>query len=669
MAMLFLLFSLLPIAALALIFLVIKQVQMGWRKSLLDASWVWGVLLTIITESLSIFHLFGFAGVALLWFLVDAFLIAIYLQGRSQGKYNPFQLPQKVSYSIRQLSITGNLEILGIFLTVLGIGMVAFVAAPNHSDSMEYHLPRVVHWIQNHSIAHYPTQNIFQLYQNPWSEFAIAHLQILTQSDRLAASIQWFAMLGSLVGVSLIAQELGAHRQGQILSAIFCATIPMGILQGSSTNNDLVVAFWMVCLAYFALLTFRQGVHTLNIVRLGTSLGLAILSKGTAYIYAFPVCLWLAVWGIQHYRWKVWQPIVSVSAIAILLNLGHYVRNVLVFGSPLGVPGEETINAFGPRILISNVLKQLALHADFIRYLRLDGWITPMTGIAEKVIRIFHNVLGVDINDPALMSSKYPKFFVPSISFNEDAAGNPVHLLIIFLALGLMAINFRLPKRPLLFAYALVVTGCFLLFCALLTWSLPRCRLHLPIFILYAGFVGVVLSHSLNRRIVDIAAILLLVFSSPWIVHNSVRPLWGENSILAVSRAEQYFRTQPDRTELYMESAAIVRSSSCQQVGLDFKNTSFEYPFWALVNGNQSSQIFRHVNVQNQSSPLLQKSPFQNFQPCAIVYFASQSTDTPLETTKTRGGRRYKQDWYQSKVQKNKRESVQIFVRKSDITE
>jgi 4-amino-4-deoxy-L-arabinose transferase-like glycosyltransferase len=666
--MFFLLFSLLPIAALALVFLVIKQVQMGWRKSLLDACLVWGVILTIITEVLSIFNLFGLGAVAFVWLLVDAFLIALYIRGRSQAKYNPFELLQKIPHSLRQ-PVTCNLQILGILLTVFGIGIVAFVAAPNHSDSMEYHLPRVVHWIQNNSVAHYPTHEIFQLYQNPWSEFAIAHFQILTQSDRLAASIQWFAMLASILGVSLIAKELGANWQGQILSAVFCTTIPMGILQGSSTNNDLVVAFWMVCLAYFTLLTLRQGAHSLNIARLGASLGLAILTKGTAYIYAFPFCLWLALWGINRYRLKVWQPIVSVSAIAILLNFGHYVRNFLVFGSPLGVPGEETIDTFGPKLLISNVLKQLALHADFVRYLRLDGLINPMTGIAEKVIRIIHNVLGVDINNPALMSSSYSEFFVPGISFNEDTAGNPVHLIIIFLALGLIAINFRLPKRPLLFAYALVVTGCFLLFCALLTWSLPRCRLHLPIFILYAGLVGPVLAHSLNRRVANIAAILLIAFSSPWIVQNSVRPIWGENSIFEVSRAEQYFTTQTDRMELYMASADIVRSSGCQQVGLDFKNTSFEYPFWVLVDGNQSSKIIRHVNVQNESAFLSQRSPFREFQPCQIVYFSSQSAEESLEKTKKIEEVSYEQDWSQSKVQGNKKESVQIFTRKTETNE
>ena len=659
--------NLLPILALVLVALIIQQNQNSWRKSLLDALLIWAVTLTILTEGLSAFHVFSFAGLTPSWLIVDLLLAAIYikhrqLKRREHSQSNPLtSLWQRIRGSLK-LPIIFQIQIICIVLILIGVGVVAIVAAPNHSDSMEYHLSRIAHWIQHHSVAHYPTHNLFQLYQNPWSEFAMTHFQILSHSDRLAGSIQWVSMLACILGVSLIAKELGAHLQGQIISAAFCITIPMGLLQGSSTNNDYVVALWLVCFAYFSLLTLRQGAHAYNSARLGSSLGLAILTKGTAYIYSFPFCLWLVLWGIKRYRLKIWRPILPIAMMAILLNLGHYSRNFLLFGSPLGSPGGETNKLFGLRILISNISKQLALHADFIRHLRLQNFITPTTGISEKIIRIFHALIRVDINNPALMSPKHPSFFVPGLSLNEDSAGNPLHLILILISLAFIVINFRLKRRPLLLGYALAVTAGFLLFCLLLTWSPSRCRLHLPIFVLYSGLVGYVISSSLNRSMVNFLAVLLFVLSYPWVLHNSVRPMLGENSIFSIPRIEQYFRTQPALMDLYIESAEVIKSSSCQQLGLDFEGTSFEYPFWILVNHHKNSRIIRHIEVENESSSQFKSPLFREFNPCMIVYFSSQSSQTLPERngTITPYGL-YHQQWSKSKIVGKAKKSVQIF--------
>jgi hypothetical protein len=46
-------------------------------------------------------------------------------------------------------------------------------------------------------------------------------------------------------------QQLGANQTGQLIAAVFVATIPMGILQASSTQNDYVLSFWLICFVYF----------------------------------------------------------------------------------------------------------------------------------------------------------------------------------------------------------------------------------------------------------------------------------------------------------------------------------------------------------------------------------------------------------------------------------
>ena len=67
-------------------------------------------------------------------------------------------------------------------------------------------------------------------------------------------------MVSSMIGVSLIAKQLGAKQGGQLLASAFCASLPMGILQASSTQNDYTVALWIVCLAYFTLVMVSNSV-------------------------------------------------------------------------------------------------------------------------------------------------------------------------------------------------------------------------------------------------------------------------------------------------------------------------------------------------------------------------------------------------------------------------
>ena len=126
-------------------------------------------------------------------------------------------------------------------------GVVAWVTPPQTWDSLTYHLSRVAHWAQDRSIWHYATGIDRQTSMPPGAEELILNSYVLTQSDRLAAFPEWFAMLGSLIGVSLIAYYLGAKSTGQWLAAGFAATIPMGIVEASSTINDYVATFWVVC--------------------------------------------------------------------------------------------------------------------------------------------------------------------------------------------------------------------------------------------------------------------------------------------------------------------------------------------------------------------------------------------------------------------------------------
>jgi len=240
-------FTLEPLLSLLLLCLILHKENHCLRHSVLSAALVWAVLPVAMTEVLSLFRSLTFSWVSGLWGTVILILCFISLR---------FNKHAAVIGRLRvaKTSLMSGLLLLWMFLIVATVGLIAWVAPPNTTDSMTYHMSRVAHWIQNQSVSHYPTNILRQLYLTPGSEFIITHFQILSGGDRLANFVQWFSMVGSACGVSLIAKQLGAAARGQVLAGVVVTTVPMGILQASSTQNDYVVSFWLTCFVYFLIL-------------------------------------------------------------------------------------------------------------------------------------------------------------------------------------------------------------------------------------------------------------------------------------------------------------------------------------------------------------------------------------------------------------------------------
>lgn len=196
------------------------------RGAFLQSSVVWGGVVTALTEALSAGGCLTYGGVAVAWTV--AALAAASAAWRWRQPLTRWRYPAP-----RLLRAWGVLTVIGTI--VLLTGLTALSAVPNNWDSMTYHMSRVMHWAQNGGVAFYPTHRLSQLHAGPWAEYGILHFYLLSAGDRFSALIQWFGMAGSLIGVSLIARQLGANVRGQLLSALFCVTIPMGILQASST--------------------------------------------------------------------------------------------------------------------------------------------------------------------------------------------------------------------------------------------------------------------------------------------------------------------------------------------------------------------------------------------------------------------------------------------------
>ena len=581
----------------------------------MSASVVWAVILTAITECLSVLSLITFNWVLFSWGLVCIASGLIYhMLGRRQKSIVRFEL-SKIPPSETPL-------LFSTAFIVIMVGLIALIAPPNTWDSMTYHMSRVAHWIQNKTLAHYPTHILRQLSFTPGAEFVIMNFQILSGGDRFANLVQWFSMLGSVIGVSLIAKQLGADKRGQIFSAVVCATIPMGILQGSSTQNDYVIAFWMVCFVYYILLILKEEMNRSLLLKVGASLGLAIFTKGIAYIYAFPFLVWFAFSGFKKLRWNLWKPVLMIIIVALFMNLGYYTRNFDLYDHPYPKLHHLT-NGLTLPSFISSIVRNMGLHLG-----------TPSKSVNDvmyRISRLIHKILGVATNDSRTTGCGD---FSINFSLHEDSTGNFVHLILIIVSVVIFFITRQKRKQRDIVYYLATLASAFLLFCFLVKWEPWESRFHLPVFVLFSPVIAIALSRISNHKVTNFIGVFLILTSFPWLYSNDSRPFvktFGASeieNIFNTPRIEQYFRNSPCLKDPYMEAVQFIKSKGCSDVGIILGEDDWEYPFFVLLQ-KDNTRVFRieHVNVSNISAIKYNIYPFNDFNPSAIISFKSRQKD------------------------------------------
>jgi hypothetical protein len=513
--------------------------------------------------------------------------------------------------------------------------ITAAFSPPNSADAMAYHMPRVVYWAEQASVRFFPTHYLNQIMLQPFAEYVMLQSYVLTGGDHFINFGQWLASAASIIAASCIAREWGAPARGQAIAALFCATIPSGILASSGAKNDYVLAMWLAASIYFAL-RWRKTGRMQDAAFLGCALGLALLTKATAYLFApWPLIIvgrtpWSARVPLDPPFAKPDQqrptgasaadqgvrPTLAITlACALAINAPHYFRNYALTGSILGSDsafGDQRFRwpneSFGWKQTVSNALRNASEQLGA----RSDAW---NRGVYNFVLAS-HRLLGISPNDPA--TTWRGTVFAPPRNANHEAdAPNRLHLAILLALACLLAwraVRGRDRERAL---YALSLALAFLAFCAYLKWQPFMARLFLPLFVMGAPLVSTIRPLWIQAAL----CIFLLDGARRPALENWVRPLKGPHSVLTTPRDVQYFSDMTqwrDDWPAYSASAAEIEKSGCGVIGIDIANFQLEYPLQALLRERNPQIQFEHTGVENASSRYRQ--PVDRA-PCAVVCF------------------------------------------------
>ncbi|HEY2389349.1 MAG TPA: glycosyltransferase family 39 protein, partial [Candidatus Binatia bacterium] len=638
-----------------------------------------GLLTLVSVEGLSAFSAFRAIPLALLWSFALVLAWCTALSTEHEPRIPP-SLTGRTARASAPAPTAFRVALVACAVAVCLALVTALVAPPNNSDSMAYHMPRVAHWLENASVRHYRTFHPAQLIVPPFGDFSIAVIQALAATDRLANMVQWLAYVGSGVVASLIVARIGGNRDAQAFASLVVLTIPMAALQASTTQADLFTAFWF--LVFVAIVVDRPSLT--NALWAGATLGIGMLTKPTFALVGFPFgVLWALRWvrpgagkaSAARRGFLGSAAVIAVIGIALLLVTPHSIRVARTFATGPWGAGREAVRtrnaAPGLPSLASNVLRDTVLHL-------------PIPGYGRAVVRL-HEALGLDPNDPRtthlfdLTFTDVANTWNRPLTPNEDAAGNPVHLLV---ALGFVVLALFRRPRDKMAAWAAVIgvaaIAGWLLMQIPFKWQPWTARFDLPFFAVVAVPTGIAMARvsprvatilvglfalgalpalllAVHRPLLDLAAVaawplwvwglLGLVGAALAVRRNGsasrtrdaivtagavvlvaaavqvgarvfARSSYSPMSILTADAVDIMFRGKPTLEKPYLAATQRLRASDCRVIGLEMRRDDWEYPVWRLLGS--SADCGPRICAVAVDDEIVRLPPAETPEPCAV---------------------------------------------------
>lgn len=578
----------------------------SWRLSFCISLQTFALGSLIFVEIFGFLNRISFFECFFFW-LIPTILLTLYFF-RSRNSYTPLRKNLFLTYPF-----------IWILFVVLVLSFLSGILyAPNTIDSLVYHLTRIEYWLQHKNINFFSTQTDRMLYQPPLSEYMILQFRLLQNSDTFSFIIQWIFAIGSGVAVSLIAEVAKLSRKAQYISFYVAMTIPMVILQSSSTQNDVVLSFFVLMSTYFLLKNIQKSTDMTAFFG-GISIGEAILTKGTSYLLVFPICIY---WGwrklIVVYRNR---RLLFVQARFILLMIvpfiaicgTFYFRNFTLIGSPLGV-SKELFYVYNNQShslpsFLSVIIRNISLH------LTVPG----LHVLVEKMIFFIHEfILGVDIND---LATSFTPFDLPMLGMTEDNAGNSIHFFIL-----LPSIIFAYKSENSVLKVILFLTlGSFLLFCFQVKWQLWHSRLHTPIFLLSSVLIGAFIEKIKQSQIVIIILGISALFFAVFCFNRPIIKLPPITTSVYFSnpRTRQYYPMELEKGNQMDQLILFLVEKKYRNIAVKSDEKYGSDILYPIMYALRSISEFTPIEVNNMSSSLnTKKGGFD-----AILYF----TPNPVE--------------------------------------
>ncbi len=329
-----------------------------------------------------------------------------------------------------------------VLLIFLPLCFIAVIYPPCTADSMSYHLPRIMHWIQNGNLEMYPTNYPRQLFYQPFPEYLILPWEQVLQDDYVDNLIQCIALLVLLVQLVLLVRFFNGNVSCQLLAVGLALASPIVIFEAPTTQTDIILTALYFSFVYFGMKLSRSNPEPTSTqllvysICLGSSLGLSLNTKLSIGTFEIPFCLWFG-WRYLQIYYRSDRPLREDKALRIfaimvagflLFNGPYFSRNAAITGGIFG-PSEIQMKMrnlrFGVGPTFSNALRNIAMQ------LRVPS--NEINELNRDFVFMVHEKLHLSMKDPATTycgDGEEPYDYETIFVLDDYRAGNSLIILL-----------------------------------------------------------------------------------------------------------------------------------------------------------------------------------------------------------------------------------------------
>jgi hypothetical protein len=317
-------------------------------------------------------------------------------------------------------------------------------------------------------------------------------------------------------------------------------TLPIGILESTSTQNDYVVTALLACGVTLGLEAMAEPQPALGrILAAAAAFGLSGMAKPTGFLFGAGFAVWFPIGLSRRVALLAWLGRAAGVALVLALVIAPFASRYLAI--PEGTPrtwalangtgkaivktgGDtwSTVNgSFGVRQTADNlfrhVVSNLRTGVARIDAIKSRAAQSVATALSLDTYRL-DTTFGRDITAPGEPAAEPPG---GDLIFQEDNAPNLFHTILILVAVGAIAARWRQPAPAVRRIYWIAWLAGVVVFAAVLRWALWETRYHLPAFALAAPIVATAWPQRWSRSRGAVALPLLLGLSSlPFLMFN-----------------------------------------------------------------------------------------------------------------------------------------------------